>query len=249
MSWLFPSQITARRAKLLQAAILLAASAAAGSSAQAADLLLRKSPPPLIMAQPFTWTGFYVGGQIGYAWGNDRTTEFFTANGAPTGLSWSYNPDGVVGGLHSGYNYQFNSFVVGVEGDIELANNRGGFTDPGGAGTTHVDVQGSLRGRLGYAIDRFLIYGTGGVAIAELKNKYTNPFGPLIENVSKTRTGWTLGGGVEYAFTNSITARVEYRYTDYGSYRNPSKIAFPGILTGEQEPSFQTVRVGVSYKF
>ncbi len=246
---LLVSRLRFRRNGLCLAAAAFTAGALAGSGAQAADLLVRKSPPPLIVTQPFTWTGFYIGGQIGYAWGSDRTTEFFTQTGAPTGLTWAYSPDGVVGGVHAGFNYQFSSFVVGLEGDIEAANIHGGFVDPGGAGTTHVDVQGSVRGRLGYAFDRFMLYGTGGVAIANLKNRYTNPVGPLVENVTNTRTGWTVGGGLEYAFTNAITARVEYRYSDFGNYRHASTIAFPGILTGEQEPSFHTVRLGVSYKF
>jgi opacity protein-like surface antigen len=96
-------------------------------SASAADLAMpMKAPPPLPV---FCWTGFYIGADVGYAWG-DTTTEYLTATNTFTGFNPSYKINSAVGGLYGGYNYQIGSAVLGIESDIEAANIRGGFNDP-----------------------------------------------------------------------------------------------------------------------
>ncbi len=253
---------------------LLAATAittAGVSAASAADLPMRAAPPaaPFIAAVPvFTWTGFYVGGQVGYAWGEDDTRLF--VGGTPVdlgalGVSLDSDSDGFVGGVHAGYNYQIGSFVLGVEGDLEAAGIDGDVTVtspafPGASATVsnEINFQGSLRARVGVAFDRALIYATGGVAFANIDNTYSAtvpagafvgvPAGTYSESFEDTQWGWTLGAGVEYAFTNNLTARVEYRYTQFDNYRNTSTFLSPGD-SAEQEPEFHTVRVGLSYKF
>lgn len=226
----------------------LAALALLTGSANAADLSMPVRPPPQSLI--FCWTGFYVGADAGYAWGKDTTTEYLTPTNTYTGFAPTYKIKSPVVGAYAGYNYQIGSAVLGIETDLDAANLNGGFLDTvvGGAGTTQLDWQGSLRGRLGFAADKVLVYGTGGLAYAGISHTYTNLLTGVAETTSAPRTGWTAGAGVEMAMTASLLVRAEYRYTDYGSYRYDSLTAFPGF-TGQQEPHFSAVRVGAAYKF
>ncbi len=223
--------------------------AALASGAQAADLGVARGPVAAAVVAPvFNWTGFYLGGQIGGVWYNDRTTEFVTATGVLTGFSQSFTASGITGGVHAGFNYQLNQFVLGLEADIEASGASGGYTNAGfGTGTRfRSNWQGSLRGRAGFAVDRALFYVTGGLAVAQFRHGYFTP--AVIENFTRTRAGWTIGAGVEYAFTPNWTARAEYRYSDYGSFSNASLVAFPG-LSYRQNPRSHSLRLGVSYLF
>jgi outer membrane immunogenic protein len=213
----------------------------------AADLRIPLKAPPV---QLFSWTGFYLGANIGWGWGNDSTTEYLTGTNTLTGLSWNYKPSGLIGGAYAGANYQIGAVVFGVESDIEATGINGGFHDVllGGAGDTRVAWQGSFRGRLGFAIDKTLFYGTGGLGLADISHTYKNLSALTTEETSGLRTGWTAGAGVEMAFTEHLLVRAEYRYSDFGKYRFDSVVTFPG-LTGEQQPTFNTVRVGAAYKF
>lgn len=218
--------------KLLLASVALAALAAA--PAFAADAIVEE--PIVDLPVGFSWTGAYIGIQGGYSWGDvDRDTGAFQN---------SYDADGFLGGVHVGYNYQFtNNLVVGVEGDMEWAGLDG--DDAGVGGTvdeTDFNWQGSVRGRLGYAIDRLLVYGTGGVAFASID--HNNAGGVPVSN-QETYTGWTAGAGVEYAFTDNLTTRLEYRYADFGS----EDFAPAGLAPFSTDITTHTVRVGLSYKF
>lgn len=175
------------------------------SAAQAADLPARTAPAPIIAAVPvFTWTGFYVGLNAGYGWRNDDREPVFLSPGVGTpGLSGTLifpggDDGGFVGGGQVGYNYQFGSFVIGAEADIQWADTgndqnavfvpAAGFAGtfvPGVFRNTSEDWFGTLRARVGFAIDRVLIYGTGGLAYTE------------------NDTGWVVGGGVEWALPTS----------------------------------------------
>jgi outer membrane immunogenic protein len=137
--------------------------------------------------------------------------------------------------------------VLGLEADIEASGVRGSFNFPNGDGSSfRSNWQGSVRARLGYAADRALFYVTGGLAFADMRHSYYTA--AVIESFSQTRTGWTLGAGVEYAFTPNWTARVEYRYSDFGRSNYASAVAFPGF-SYQQRPQEHAVRVGVSYLF
>jgi len=215
----------------------------------AADLPTRKSVEFTPIQPAFSWSGLYVGVQDGVAWGRDKTTEYLTSTGAFTGFAWKYHHAAGFGGLHAGYNQQFGMLVAGVEIDADrLIRARSGFRDPGGVGRASRDWAFSARARLGVAFDRVLVYATAGYAGTRAKYSYFNPALGLSEGFSKTFSGYAVGAGVEYAITNSLTARVEYRYADYGKSSYVAKSAFLG-LTGKQEPRDQTLRVGVSYKF
>ena len=183
---------------------LLAATAlatAAVSAASAADLPSQAPPPAPILAPIFTWTGFYVGGNLGAGWRDSNNDPvILTGPGVPGGLEggtliFGNNNDATfTGGGQIGYNYQIGSWVIGAEADIQgidSGNNSNALfiPGPGFAGGTFVpgefdegaDWWGSVRLRAGVAFDRFLVYATGGLAYTE------------------DNTGWALGGGVEWA--------------------------------------------------
>jgi outer membrane immunogenic protein len=219
--------------------------------ALAADLPARtytKAAP--VVAQVYNWTGFYVGAQVG--WSEIRDSQVLSS---PTFvLPVASRVDGVVGGGHVGYNFQASQFVFGVEGDIEGSSTNNTYVigapfATGTFGTNKLDWQGSLRGRAGIAVDRVLFYGTAGWAFGSFNDGYALPGTPFIQSVSSTRNGWTAGGGVEYALASSWTARVEYRYTDWGTYTNNLNVFLSPPGTSVDKVTQQTVRVGVSYKF
>jgi len=237
---------------------------ALAGSAFAADLPSRAPPPVYVPPVPiFTWTGIYVGGQIGYAWG---TTNANAGDNFGDFRYFSFNNNGVIGGAHVGYNLQLNQFVLGLEGDVDgstLSKTESSALFVG-AGTGfgaivpvtvsgNLNVQGSIRGRFGYAWDRVLLYATGGVAFGGFKGAIYTPFG--YDSQSNTRVGWTVGGGLEYAITNNWSVRAEYRYAQYGRntiYAN-NVFALPGLAAvgGFANVKFNEnrVQVGFSYKF
>jgi len=257
------------------------AMALAGSAAFAADIPYRAPPPVYVPPPPiFSWTGFYLGGQIGYAWARDsgsinnpfpNTIPAIVGTAAALGVfvpntiffPFTLNPQGLIGGAHVGYNLQFGQWVVGLEGSVDGTTLSetvfAGGVCPLFCGniTTRSGIQGSIRARAGIAFDRVLIYATGGGAFAGIKNFYNTNItappipgvGPLFDSVSKTRSGWTVGGGIEYAVTNNWSVGAEYRYSDFGSYNDFSAIAlFPGSFIRHHITENQ-VQARFSYKF
>ncbi len=229
---------------------------AIAGSAFAADLPYRGPPPVYVPPPPiFTWSGLYLGVQIGYAWGSDPIDV--ATNGVPVAF-FNTQPTGVIGGAHVGYNLQIAQWVVGLEGSVDGTSLRGSrFSSPVPVlveMSTRSPVQGSIRARLGVAFDRVLIYGTGGAAFASIENDYSIGF-PffLSETDSKTRAGWTVGGGIEYAITNNWSIGAEYRYSDFGrspdfpfssiNNGNPAITSFTHHLTENQ------VQGRFTYKF
>lgn len=222
-----------------------------GVSAFAADLPVRQAPPPFAAPLPiFTWTGFYVGAQVGAAWQRDRLAEYDVCVPGcvdrATGRS-----TGVVGGGHVGYNWQVANVVLGVEGDFEGTSLSHTTVYPLSAPdsfSSNIRWQSSVRGRLGYAFDRVLVYGTGGVAFADIQHTYREATTPASQSFSDTRTGWTAGGGIEYALGGNWSTRVEYRYTDFGKKTDVPAVVFPRFIERHVETE-HAVRVGVSYRF
>jgi len=220
-------------------------------AALAADLPSRTAPPVYTPPIPiFTWTGVYIGGDIGYAWGE---SNYISSIGFRPSTAWgSTNPDGVIGGAHVGYNFQAGpsfigtgNFVVGVEGDVSGSNYSKTFLSTfGDSYTTKMDVAGSIRGRLGIAFDRALIYATGGVAFGGFTSQLRLQNGTGSWSNDKTAVGWTVGGGIEYAVTNNWSVRAEYRYTDYGHIDS-----YYGNANYNKHDTQNSVRVGFSYKF
>jgi outer membrane immunogenic protein len=212
-----------KRLFLAACAGLLAAMMATPSSA--ADLPRPVYKGPAFVAPVFTWTGFYVGVNGGYGWGKsdwDPGVSSFDANGA------------LLGGT-LGYNLQTGSFVWGIEGDLDWSGMKG---DSAGV-ETKVPWLGTVRGRIGYAFDRFLPYITGGAAVAQIK------MDTGAGTDDETRVGWTVGAGVEWAFLASWSAKLEYLYADLGN-ASCDIAACAGT-----DVSFKTsiVRGGLNYRF
>ncbi len=156
---------------------------------------------------------------------------------------------GFVAGLHAGRNWQRGSMVYGVEGDIDYAGIKGGadFAYDGGVSghlSLRSDLQASLRLRLGYAVDRTLFYGTGGIALGQAKLEASS--GGVSVSDSNTHIGWTLGAGVERAFSPKWIGRIEARYTDFGSKDYDLGAFGTGIRSGWSQT---TLTFGLSYKF
>jgi outer membrane immunogenic protein len=176
--------------------------AAAFSQAMAADAVTEPPAPPVAENVPvFTWTGPYAGIRGGGSWTHG---DFDFPGGS---ASQSFN-GGLIGGF-LGYNWQLdNNVVLGAEGDLNYNWNKEDIAPGVDAGT---DLDGSVRARVGYAFDRTLLYATGGWQVSR---------GYLDAGDgkdTKSFNGWTLGAGVDHAFTEKIFGRVEYRYTDFGS--------------------------------
>jgi len=224
---------------------------ALSGAAAAADLPPRSALPVYIPPPPlFTWTGLYIGGQIGYQWGTTSTTATVNATGNVLPQP-NYGPNGVIGGAHIGYNWQVAQLVFGLEGDVDGADYHGsGFNNAGIIlHTTREAVEGSIRGRIGYAFDRVLVYGTGGVAFTSINTTFLNQTDGLSDAFNTGRVGWTAGGGIEYAVTNNWSVRAEYRYTDFGSYNVFLANSTAGTVTTQKCETDNAVTAGFSYKF
>ncbi len=216
---------------ILAACAGLMAAAMAGPSS-AADMPRPFSAPAA--ASSFNWTGFYMGINGGYAWGTSSWTD--PASTATTG---DFNlTGGLVGGTF-GYNLQYSQFILGAEADIDASWLKG--TDPTACCGTKNSWFATARARLGYSLDRFMPFITGGAAFADVK---MTPLG--FPSESATRVGWTAGGGLEYAFTGAWSAKVEYLYADLGTAS--CSAATCGVAT---DVTFKTniVRAGVNYHF
>jgi outer membrane immunogenic protein len=226
---------------------------AIAGSAFAADLPYRGPPPVYLPPAPiFTWSGLYIGGQIGYAWGRDDT-DFSTLDPAAPFFTIGTRPEGVIGGAHLGYNLQIGQWVAGVEGSVDgtsLSKTVSLFGVPFLTVRSREDVQGSIRGRLGIAFDRVLLYGTGGAAFSNVKDDYSigDPFN-LQESITKTRTGWTVGGGLAFAVTNNWSIGAEYRYSDFGRFNDFPFGALASVPVARHHLTENQVQARFSYKF
>ena len=205
--------------------VVAAAMALTTSAAHAADVVAHNASPVSVAGAPaFTWSGAYLGVQGGGGWAKG---EF-----SGSGTAGSGDANGGLFGAFAGYNYQFsNNVVLGIEGDAEYNWNEAGIF----GARFGTDWAGSVRGRAGYAFDRALIYGTAGWAATRGYVKV-----PGLAEDEATFNGYTVGAGVDYAFTNAIFGRLEYRYNGFGSK----------TLQGfDVDVDQHTVKVGLGIKF
>jgi outer membrane immunogenic protein len=209
--------------------------AAMASPSFAADMPRPVYKAPIYVA-PFSWTGFYVGINGGYGWGKSNWSNAVVSTG-------DFNIKGPFVGGTVGYNLQTGSWVWGLEGDIDLSYIKGSTTGVCGAAgcETRNRWLGTGRGRIGYAWDRFLPYITGGVAFGDIK--MTNGIGA---SETKTKLGYTLGGGVEYAFLGAWSAKIEYLYVDLG--KATCGAATCGLDTDVKFKA-HLAKIGVNYRF
>lgn len=220
------------------------------SSALAADMPLKAPPLPV-----WSWAGFYAGVNVGYGWASDPTTltdststtltrvddadtptPIFIPLGTTTASaagSGNIDPEGWLGGIQGGYNWQSRSLVFGIEGDIQASGQKGSVTIcdtagcPAGSGSANDSFKmpwfGTLRARIGFTPSpRWLVYGTGGLAVAEIKDSVAEgPVGGGATGIGfstdTTRAGFAVGGGVEAALTNRWSLKVEYLFMGFGN--------------------------------
>ena len=242
--------------------------------ASAADLPVKAAPAPVVVP-PLTWAGPYICFNIGGAWGHTdfvasgNTTAFgpaslaaYNANGSPT-----LDSSGVIGGVQIGYNYQIQNWVFGVEADFNglgrrASYNSGNFLLPTSGATANIQITDkadwliTARGRLGYAFNNWLLYATGGAAWSNINYSwlYQNLTIGVTETVSWTNhsTGWTVGGGLEWAWTRNWSVRGEYLYIDFGTRSTTGFFTplFTGLPNTHSAHSFLNLgRIAINYKF
>ena len=249
--------------------------AASAATVLAADLprpVYYKAPPP--PPPVYSWTGFYLGANFGGGWGHEWHELFNGFPGNSEG-TFTHDPQGVIGGGQIGYNWQFAPWfawgtgtVLGIEADFQGSGQTskldGAFTDPifgpvtfSGGVEDKLEWFGTVRGRAGIAFDRVLWYGTGGWAFAKAKLDdgtltSSNAGGPIAGTTFNTSNsmdgGWTVGGGIEWAFLDHWSAKVEYLYIDFGTRSNVAIPGGPFIITNAHFTD-NVARGGVNYKF
>jgi outer membrane immunogenic protein len=213
-------------------------------AASAADMALKARPAPVPVAV-YNWTGFYIGGNVGYGWGENTGAGYSSAVDVGIGgllpfLAGGGNvlpglaPSGVIGGAQIGYNWQVApAWVLGVVADIQASDIKasgtntvsiGAFANIGESKSVKTEWFGTLRGKVGVAANNVLFYGTGGLAYGEIKasTSFNDPSfggGPLVfaGSSSAIRAGWTAGAGIEWGFAPNWTAGFEYLYMDFGN--------------------------------
>jgi outer membrane immunogenic protein len=240
-----------RSRQVLFCSAVLAASAV--GPAVAADLPPSAYPPQAPAAYvpappPFSWTGFYIGGNAGYGWSSGSGT-FTSATGSGP---FSASGNGFLGGGQAGFNWQTGPFVWGMEADFQGATGSSSIGATAGATTVTATAKtpwfSTFRGRVGYAFDRLIVYGTGGGVYGNstLNGTSLNAIsGATAFSNSATFVSWTAGGGVEWAFWGPLSAKLEYLYIGSPS-ATPS---IPGVTGVTGSASASIIRGGLNYHF
>ncbi len=227
---------------LLSTVALIALSAA--SAASAADLATRpytKVPP---LSPAYDWTGYYIGVFGGGGFSNhDITSAAGSANYGSGG--------GGIGGVDIGYNWQSGSYVFGLEGDIAWAGIKSNDAFALGPNDeTSLRWAATIRARSGIAIDRFLLFFTGGWTYGDQRHVNTDPVLGGVDSFTVNSSGWTAGAGLEYAFTQNLIGKFEYRYYDFGNFTRGGHPLTPnGQLPYKVDNTYSTLMLGVNYKF
>ena len=236
------------RASTSAAALLLAA----GHSFAADAIVYDPVPEPPAVVQEFDWTGPYIGLFGGLAVGEmGFDARQLQAEAPAETFGIDVTASGFLGGVQAGYDWQFNNIVVGALADIAFTSYEAGVTaSSNGVEVFHAESQlnylGTVRGRVGHAWDRTLLYGHGGFAYGQTEQEITLGGGTLF-NGEQTRTGWTIGAGLEHALTDRISFGTEYAYVDLGSETVYSDV--PNGLTIEDDVSFHTLKAIVNFRF
>jgi outer membrane immunogenic protein len=233
---------------------LFTGAAALSTAALAADMPV-KAPPRTAAAVIFNWTSFYVGIQGGYGWGNSKHCD---AGSVPqcgplgTFIFPDFRLSGGTAGGTVGYNHQIGNIILGLEADYSWANIKGTSTLEfcGGICVTEVTGFGTARARIGYAIDRFLPYVTGGVAWTRMRASNGGaPQFPVTASAT-TRANLTVGGGVEFALSANWSSKIEYLFVrnnrDF-AYDVLNACGVPNCFTRDND--YSVIRAGLNYRF
>lgn len=210
-------------------------------SASLIAIAVAYNPDDALAAPPvYNWSGFYVGANAGYGWGEGHE-----------GLDFGkFDTQGLVFGVQGGYNMHWQGFVVGFEVDAMLGSVDGGkdlfFKNKSASLRSSMDWAGTARIRAGFPVENFLIYGTGGVAFGEWKTRFRFDNGIDIESFRDTQfhLGWTIGAGIEYGLSKNFSVKAEYLYLDFGKekYR-------VGAERTSIDQNLNMIRLGVNYRF
>jgi outer membrane immunogenic protein len=234
------------------------------NTALAADMDPRPFAP-MIAASPYTWSGAYFGGNVGFGWGRSADTSTLNTGGPPIfSDTQSSNMNGIVGGGQIGYNYQNGYWVEGLEADFQATSQRSShsFTCPAGLcsaaavpATLNQEPNwfGTFRGRIGFApLERLLLYATGGLAYGQVDSTSTLAG---TNRTSDINAGWTAGAGIEALVAENWTVRVEYLHVDLGKVSDVFTSTVPSTGTPTLISNFNSrvtdniIRAAVNYKF
>ena len=247
--------------KLFHTAAAAAALLALSMAANAAEVGARPpvyAPPPIYVAPPFSWTGFYLGANIGGTWGRRNVTDSLFG----LSLSNSVNNNGAfIGGGQLGFNYQFGNFVLGIEADVDgvATTNSPGTGVVGPAfGTIQVTSNNrwiaTLAGRFGVTNDTWLFYGKAGGGWAgfddlTITNTVTNA--RITGLTNNSNSGWLVGAGIEWALAPNWSVKIEYDYLGLNSrtFTAPAGTFLAGDTFSTSNPNVQMVKVGANYLF
>ena len=202
-----------------------------------------KAPPPAY-SPGFSWAGFYLGVNAGWGWSSGDGTIAF---GGPSGTV-SGSGNGFVGGIQGGYNWQMANFVFGVETDFQAGTGSGDLNATAGATTMTGELKtpwfGTIRGRVGYAMDRWLFYVTGGAAYGQAELDGTLSTTGSFSS-SATYWTWTAGAGIETALWDRWTTKLEYLYVG-----SPNEFPVPpGTTALDGDLHAHLLRLGLNYRF
>jgi outer membrane immunogenic protein len=228
--------------------------------ASAADLRTRRPPPapapvPVVVAPAFTWTGFYIGGHVGWGQLEGDATIADAVAGIPAGTVFGTSQNGFLGGAQAGFNWQVSQLVFGIEGQISWADLGKDVTVTGGLPLTTANVStdvnfvATVAGRLGVAFGNLLIYGKGGVAFLDWDSKvaFSGPVSGSFEK-GETATGWVVGAGLEYGLTPNWSAKIEYNFLNFDAVHMPFNVGGAGTAI-DRDLDMHVVKLGINYRF
>jgi outer membrane immunogenic protein len=233
--------LAATAAGLALSGSFLAAASAADLGAPAPVYV--KAPPPA-----WSWTGFYIGADVGAAWSNDDVSPTIF-DGTTFPRTNTMRNSGWLGGGTVGYNFQTGHYVFGVESDLGyLQAGKSKLDPPNEIDSLNSAFYADLTGRLGYAVDNVLFYGKGGWAYYGGRGTTTVITGAFTPASSGTFNGWTAGGGIEYKFTPSWSAKVEYQHYDFGSATATLTNTVGTVFPYKNELTADSLKIGVNYR-
>jgi outer membrane immunogenic protein len=209
-------------------------------AAVAADLPAYEPAPAAVVApMGYDWSGVYVGAQAGYGWADVAIDDGF-------GFTPEIEADGFFAGGLVGAQWQWNQFVLGLEGELNWSDVGGSELIGGGPDTVAADIDwfGSVSGKAGFAAGRVLFYGTGGVAFANASTGQDN--GVDAESNDETFIGWTVGAGLDAAVTNNIIVGLNYKYYDFGS---ETIDLGPAFTDRDMDLDMHAITARIAYKF
>jgi outer membrane immunogenic protein len=215
-------------------------------AAHAADAIVYETPEPMapVVPEVYSWTGWYFGAFGGVGTGDAE----LNATDGTDDLSVDISSSGAFGGGQAGFDYQTGNWVFGAVADI-AATSYGADAELSGdfgeaSAESQLDYLGTVRARAGWAMDRTLFYGHGGFAYGKMDQEVRIGDDTVFEG-DTTKTGWTVGAGIEHAFTDNLSFQTEYSYVDLGD----DEVFSGGGVTVEEDTSFHMIKAAVNFRF